>query len=120
MAYLEQTQLTNEKDVIVNPGSEEALILLRRMVKLLEASGNADAANRQRVTIDAGTLPAVTTVSTVSAVTTVSTVTAVTGITNALPAGTNLIGYVGMAGETRIDMSRATFANAIRNRLTFS
>lgn len=116
MAFFEQTQVTNEKDVIVNPSSEESIILLRRMVKLMEASGNVDVANRQRITVDAG-LP--TGANTIGAVT-VATVAAVTAITNALPAGTNFIGYMGMTGDTRIDLSRATFANAIRSRLTFS
>lgn len=47
--------------------------------------------------VDSGTI---TTVSTVTAVTTVSTVTAVTAITNALPAGTNLMGKVGIDQTT--------------------
>jgi len=57
--------------------SEVGLILLRRMVHLLESSGNVDIANRQRIALDsitAGTtLPAVTTVTTVSTVTNLAT-----------------------------------------------
>lgn len=49
------------------------------------------------VVVDSGVI---TTVSTVTAVTTVSTVTAVTAITNALPAGTNLLGKVSASAET--------------------
>ncbi len=49
------------------------------------------------VIVDSGTI---TTVSTVTAVTTVSTVTAVTAITNALPAGTNLLGQISASDET--------------------
>lgn len=109
---------------------DDQIILMRRILKILESQSAVDSANRQRLTLDsitAGvTLPTVTTVgtvSTVTAVTTVSTVTtvaAVTAITNALPSGTNNIGYIGMLGDTRIDMTRNTYANALRNRLTFS
>jgi predicted phosphoribosyltransferase len=108
MAYLEKTQISNERDTVINPATEESLILLRRIAKLLESSATSDTANRQRVVIDAGTL------------TTVTTVAAVTAITNALPAGTNSIGFVGMTGDTRIDHSRTTYENGIRSKLTFS
>ncbi len=68
----------------------------------LESGGNlatiagAVSASKVNVVIASGT---VTTVSTVTAVTTVSTVTAVTAITNALPAGTNLLGKVSNAQQ---------------------
>lgn len=59
--------------------------------------GNGAAATAQRVTIandSTGVLAGVTTV------TTVTTVSAVTAITNALPAGTNLLGKVSASAET--------------------
>jgi hypothetical protein len=111
MAYLEKTQISNERDTVINPATEESLVLLRRIAKLLESSATSDTANRQRVVIDAGTL---------TTLTTVTTVAAVTAITNALPAGTNSIGFVGMTGDTRIDHSRTTYENGIRSKLTFS
>jgi hypothetical protein len=70
------------------------------------------------ISVTVNNIPAVTVNS--GTVTTVTTVAAVTAITNALPAGTNNLGYVGMLGDTRIDVTRNTYTNAIRNRLTFS
>lgn len=118
MAYFEQTQLTDNKDFVINPSTNEAIIFLRRCVKLLEASGTCDPQNRQRITIDSMTAGLV--LSTVSSVTTVSTVNTVTAITNALPAGTNTLGYIGMNSDTRTDLTRNTYANGIRRNLTFS
>lgn len=118
MAYLEQTQLTDIKDQVVDPAENETIIWLRRAVKLLESSSTVDAANRQRITVDA--ITANTTLPTVTTVTTVSTVTAVTAITNALPAGTNSLGYIGMISDTRTDLTRNTYANGIRRNLIFS
>jgi hypothetical protein len=110
MAYFNQINTISDKGSIVNPASEEAIILLRRMVKILENQASTDSAQRQRMTVDA-----MTSGLTLSTVTTVTTVTAVTGITNALPAGTNNIGLVSPQ-----DLSRISYANAIRSRLTFS
>jgi hypothetical protein len=108
MAYLEQTQLTDIKDVVIDPAENETIIWLRRVVKLLEPSSTVDTANRQRVVVDT------------IAGGTITTVTAVTAITNALPAGTNSLGYIGMISDTRTDLTRNTYANGIRRNLTFS
>lgn len=118
MAYFEQTNITNERGQIVNPATEESIILLRRMVKLLESQNATDIANRQRITIDA-----ITGALTLANITTVATVSAVTGITNALPAGTNTIGSVNLGGADQrqfIDISRTNYNTGIRSRLTFS
>ena len=115
MAYLEQTQLTNVKDTVINPTENETVIWLRRIVKLLEPSSTVDTANRQRITLDTITAGAI-----LPTVTTVTTVTAVTAITNALPAGINAIGYIGMISDTRTDLTRNTYANGIRRNLTFT
>jgi hypothetical protein len=118
MAYFEQTNVTNEKGQIVNPATEESIILLRRMVKILESQNATDIANRQRVTIDA-----ITGALTLATITTVGTVSAVTGITNALPAGTNTIGSVNLGGADQrqfIDISRTNYNTGIRSKLTFS
>ena len=101
MAYFEQTNITNEKGQIVNPATEESIILLRRMVKLLESQSATDIANRQRITIDAIT----------------------GGVTFALPAGTNTIGSVNLGGADQrqfIDISRTNYNTGIRSKLTFS
>ena len=115
MAYLERTQINDSKDQLVNPSSEESIVYLRRIAKLLEPSSTVDSGGRQRVTLDTITAGA-----TLPTVTTVTTVAAVTAITNALPAGANLLGYIGMIGDTRIDFARNTYANGIRRNLTFT
>lgn len=88
------------------PIVDEQVPLLRRITKLLETLAVVDSARRQRVSLDtipAGvTLPTVTTVSTVTAVTTVGAQTSLAG----------------MDREMYINISRQTFANCIRNRLT--
>jgi hypothetical protein len=115
MAYLNQVNTINEKGNIVNPATEEAVILLRRMVKILENQASTDTAQRQRFTLDSITAGLT--------LGTVSTVTAVTGITNALPAGTNNIGSINLAGQDQkqfIDISRTNYNTGIRSKLTFS
>ena len=114
MAYFEKNKLTDEDGNTINPATEESIILLRRMVKLLESQNATDIGNRQRVTIDAGTLPTVTTVGTVT------TVAAVTAITNALPTGTNQIGFVNQDQRQFIDVARTNYNTGIRSKLTFS
>jgi hypothetical protein len=91
---------------------QDLLRLLNRLVKVMENQQACDSAQRQRVTIDAGTLP---------------TVSAVTQITNALPAGNNSIGAItnaaqiaGMNQEQYINIARNAYANSIRSKLEFS
>jgi hypothetical protein len=115
MAYFEKVKQTDENGNIINPATEESIILLRRMVKLLESQNATDIGNRQRVSIDAGTLPTVTTVGTVSSITggTITTVSAVTSVTN----------QVAMAGADQrqfIDVSRTNYNTGIRSKLTFN
>lgn len=79
--------------------SEEALILLRRLVKICESSAVTDNSLRQRVVVDAlPTLAAVTTVSTVSNIGTVA----------------------GHGLQQFVDIARNAYANGIRSKLIFS
>jgi hypothetical protein len=113
MAYLEKTKVVDEKNEVVNPASEESNVLLRRIVKLLESQAAVDPQQRQRITIDAGTLPAVTTVTTVTGVTTVTTVTTVASVTN-------LAGMFGWNQQILSDPARNAYNTGIRSQLTFS
>lgn len=45
--------LKDSDNTRINPPSEDAAIMLRRMVKLLESSATVDVANRKRITVDA-------------------------------------------------------------------
>jgi|LakMenEpi03Aug12_release.lakeMendotaPanAssembly.Ray.scaffolds.fasta_scaffold192806_2 hypothetical protein len=76
--------------------SEEANILLRRIVKLLESNAVVDSANRQRVTIEG-----------ISGTANLGNLSNVTTISN-------------MDHRQFIDISRNTYANCIRSKLNFS
>lgn len=81
--------------------TEETLILLRRIVKLLESNAVVDSANRQRVAVE--TIPTTTVTGTVA----VSTVTTLSTV-----AGHGLQQFV--------DIARNAYANGIRSKLNFS
>jgi hypothetical protein len=81
--------------------TQEMIKLLSRLVKIAENQQATDAGQRQRVTIDAGTLPTVTTVSTVTS-------------------ATNVAAIASMGQEQYINIARNTYANSIRNKLFFS
>lgn len=119
MAYFESTSLVDEKNAKINPSSEEAIILLRRMVKILENQQAVDPQQRQRIAVDAITAGVA-----LPTVTTVTTVAAVTAITNALPAGTNTIGNIGTVNawnqQMFADPARTAYNTGIRSQLTFS
>lgn len=139
MAFFEQTRITDANGNVINPAQQqtlysgpppednsvagviapavrsapgsidEHLILLRRLVRATESLCVVDTAQRQRVTIDAGTLPTVTTVGTVSTITagTITTVQAV----NAL---------AGWDQRMFSDPARTAYNTGIRAGLTFS
>jgi hypothetical protein len=113
MSYLEQVNITDEDGKIVNPATDESIILLRRMVKLLESQNATDIANRQRVTIDAiaGSLV----LGTVSTITNVGTLASITAGTI-----TNLQQLAGADQRQFIDVSRTNYNTGIRSKLTFS
>ena len=77
----------------INPATDDSIVYLRRMVKLMESQGTVDSANRQRVTID-GTV-------TTSASTTISTLAS-------------------QNQQMFQDPARTAYAVGIRNNLIFS
>jgi hypothetical protein len=108
MSYFEQTKITDSNDVVINPATEESILLLRRMVKLLESNAVVDINMRQKVFV-AGAYPATNTP---------------TGFAPAINAGPQywLPVWVGPVDQRFqvIDAARNTYANSIRNNLTFS
>jgi len=105
MAYFEKVKLTDEDGNTINPSTEESIVLLRRMVKLMESQNATDIGNRQRVVVESAPSTAVTG--------TLTTVTTVTSVTN----------QVAMAGADQrqfIDVSRTNYNTGIRSKLTFS
>ena len=106
MSYIppsDSLNLLNASGNTINPATEEALILLRRMVKLMEPLSVQDASQRQRVTLDA-----ITGGITLGAVSTISTVS-------------NIAGLGGVDPRYQfIDQARNAYANGIRQNLNFS
>jgi hypothetical protein len=89
---------------------EDLLVMMNRLVKVCETLMVVDSAQRQRVTIDA-----ITGGLTLAAVTTISTVSTVTSVTN-VAAQTSL---AGMDREMYINIAKQTYAQSIRQNLTF-
>lgn len=83
----------------VNPASEESLVLLRKMLRVMESNSIVDTYQRQRVVVDSAVIASgtVTTVSTLSLITTQP---------------------VNQMYEM-MDRSRAAFAIGIRNNMSF-
>jgi hypothetical protein len=92
--------------------TDNLLVMLLRIVKLLESNAIVDQQQRQRISVDSfvATVP---TVSTVTGVTTCSTVTTV----NTVAAQTTL---AGMDREMHINAAKQTYSDSIRSRLTFA
>lgn len=88
--------------------ANDATVLLRRIVKLLESSGNVDAGTRQRVTVDS--ITAGQPIGTVTAVTTVTTVSSVT----------NIAALAGWDQRMFADPARTAYNTGIRSALIFS
>lgn len=90
---------------------KEQTALLKRIAKIADSLGVIDGSQRQRVTIDSITgnltLGTVTSVGTVSTVTTVSTVS-------------NVAANAGMGSEQYLNIARNTYADSIRNKLSFT
>lgn len=120
MAYFESTNLKDSSGSIVNPASEDSIVLLRRIMKLLEAQAAVDPQQRQRVTID--NMTSGLTLTTVSGVTTVSTVTTVSAVTtvSTVSSVTNIAALNGWNQQMFVDPARNAYNTGIRERLTFA
>ena len=128
----------------INPATDDAIVYLRRMVKIMESQATVDAANRQRIAIDSpintnGVLVAqgtaanlLATVSQGTASSLNATVTIATGTNSIgfLATGTNSIGNIAtvanmttLAGQTQQmfqDPARNAFASGIRANLVWT
>jgi hypothetical protein len=89
--------------------TDNLLVMLMRIVKLLESNAVVDQQQRQRISVDSF----IATVPTVSSVTTCSTVTSVSNVA----AQTAL---AGMDREMYINAAKQTYCQSIRSRLVIS
>ena len=90
--------------------TDDLVVMLARVVKLLESNAVVDQQQRQRIALD--TIPAGVTLPTVTTVTGVTTVTTVTTVSNATA-------IAGMDREQWINAAKSTYAQSIRARLEF-
>jgi hypothetical protein len=98
MSYIppsDSLNVLNASGTTINPATEETLLLLRRMVKLMEPLAVQDVQQRQRVVVES-----ITTV-------TVGNITNITGL-----------GGVDARFQF-VDAARNAFANGIRQNLTY-
>jgi len=90
----------------VNPSTEESMMMLRRIVKLLESSGTIDGNQRQRVAVEV--MPSIT----VSSAPT-------TTVSGTITVGASTLAPVDQRYEM-VDRARMSYDIGIRNRLVFS
>jgi hypothetical protein len=119
--------VVNVKDstmVNMNPASDEASELWRRMVKLMEAKATADAGKLKRITVDSFGTDLVTGVGASTAVGVSGSVVPLVTIANDF--SENLTGlytstsYVGWNDQMYQDVARNAYARSIRSNLSFS
>jgi hypothetical protein len=93
--------------------SDDLLVMLSRIVKLLESNATVDSAQRQRVVVDTGSLTA-----SIAAGQTLATVTTVSGVTT-VSSVANMASNAGMDREQYINIARQTYGQNIRSALIF-
>jgi hypothetical protein len=102
--------------------TDNLLVMLSRIVKLLESNAVVDSAQRQRVNLD--TISAapftLTGAGNTAGVLRVTLPTDSTGILAGVTTVTNLTTVGGMDREQYINIARNTYANCIRSKLIFS
>lgn len=130
MSYFDQTKITNVAGTPINPTTDEGVVLLRRIVKLLEASAVTDAKTRQKVVVEAiGTNNSTPTEINATVPVSGSVSATTTPAASAINMGNVVIQYgaqataAGSGVDSRfsmIDTSRNAYANGIRKSLTWT
>jgi hypothetical protein len=92
---------------VASSRSDDLLVMLSRIVKLLESNATVDSAQRQRVVVDSGAITA-----SIASAQTLGTVTTVSSVTN-------MVSNAGMDREQYINIAKQTYSQGIRSGLTF-
>ena len=106
----QKAQVVDSTGANVDMAKDASVVLLRRIVKLMEASGNVDTSNRQKITVDAPLPAGSNTIGTV----TVGTVSTVSSVTNVAGIGTYDPKLMFM------EMARASYESGIRSKISFT
>lgn len=108
MSYIEDLNLVNTDGQQINPATEETVMYLKKLVELLQPLSTQDSNQRLRVSVDAGTI------------TTVSSITNY-GASATLPIVTTVNQLAGVdARYLQVDTARLLYTQHIRNKLNFS
>lgn len=108
MSYTENMNLMNTSGQQVNPATEETVMYLRKLVELLQPLATQDPNQRLRVSVDAGTLTTVSTVSNFGGTATLPIVTTVNQL-----AGVD-------ARYIQVDTARLLYTQHIRSKINFT
>lgn len=115
MSYIppsDSVNVLNTSGTTINPVTEESIMLLRRMVKILDSIATVDVQNRQRVAVEA--MPQTT-----IAIAAAQTLATLTSITNAIPVG-NVATMGGIDPRWEfMELARISYSNGIRSKITF-
>jgi hypothetical protein len=74
------TQIKDATSTIINPATDESVLYLRRIVKLMESQAVVDNQMRQRVTVDVMPTTTVTGTVTVGSITTLTSLNQIAGV----------------------------------------
>ncbi len=105
---------------VVSSRSDDLLVMLSRIVKLLESNAIVDSAQRQRVALDALVAPLnVVGNGTAATVMRVTLANDSTGVLATVSSVSNLAANAGMDREQYINIAKQTYNQSIRSALTF-
>jgi len=129
MSYFEKTKITNSSGTVINPAQDESILLLRKIVKLLEASATIDLKQRQKVVVEAIGTNNATPTEVNAAIPVTGTVSAnSTAVASTVNMGQVVVGFGGQATAAAniidsryflVDTSRNAYANGIRKNLSW-
>jgi hypothetical protein len=105
---------------VVSSRSDDLLVMLSRIVKLLESNATVDSASRQRVALDALIAPLNVVGNGISAAAMrVTLANDSAGILATVSSLTNMVSNAGMDREQYINIAKQTYSQGIRSGLTF-
>lgn len=137
MSYIpasDSQYILNASGTTINPSTDESIILLRRIAKLLEPIAVQDSAQRQRITVENSTVTVTqATAANLNAVVSQATATNLNATVSQATASnlnanvgtvtsvTNIAGLGGVDPRFQfIDAARIAYSTGIRNNLNFS
>ena len=125
MSYIpasDSQYILNASGTTINPSTDESIILLRRIAKLLEPIAVQDSAQRQRITVENSTVTvAQATATNLNATVSQATASNLNANVGTVTSVTNIAGLGGVDPRFQfIDAARIAYSTGIRNNLNFS